>query len=104
MTLWHAITAIMIGLYQHDWPSYPGQAKVGLSMLFLFMFSFGIGWGPVPWALPSEIHSTSTRAKGVALSVVSLVFSFFHLVGMSSLTPHSHSSSSLRPPTGSTTS
>lgn len=35
------------------------------------MLSFGGSWGPVPWALPSEIFPSSLRAKGVALSTCS---------------------------------
>jgi hypothetical protein len=35
------------------------------------MVAFGLSWGPVPWAMPAEVHSSSYRAKGVALSTCS---------------------------------
>ncbi|KAL9579810.1 MAG: hypothetical protein Q9212_004880 [Teloschistes hypoglaucus] len=39
--------------------------------LLFYMLSFGASWGPVPWAMPSEIFPSSLRAKGVALSTSS---------------------------------
>jgi hypothetical protein len=35
------------------------------------ILAFGASWGPVPWAMPSEIFPSSLRAKGVGLSTAS---------------------------------
>ncbi|KAF2444426.1 hypothetical protein P171DRAFT_414447 [Karstenula rhodostoma CBS 690.94] len=48
----------------------PGRQQPEPS-LRVYMFSFGATWGPVPWAMPSEIFPSSLRAKGVALSTCS---------------------------------
>jgi hypothetical protein len=45
------------------------------------MISFGATWGPVPWAMPSEIFPSSLRAKGVALSTCSNWFNNF-IIGL----------------------
>jgi hypothetical protein len=41
---------------------------VCVAMAFLFMFFYGVSYSPLGWALPSEVYSTTTRAKGVALA------------------------------------
>ncbi|KAH9235828.1 hypothetical protein K456DRAFT_1748443 [Colletotrichum gloeosporioides 23] len=51
MCLSHVVIAILVGKFSHDWPSYVTE-----------------GWGPIPWALPSEVFPSSLRAKGVAIS------------------------------------
>ncbi|RSH80159.1 hypothetical protein EHS25_007264 [Saitozyma podzolica] len=67
----HVIVAIMIGLYSKDWANHSGQAWVGVTFILFYMVAFGLSWGPVPWAMPAEVHSSSYRAKGVALSTCS---------------------------------
>ncbi|KAI4101881.1 MAG: hypothetical protein L6R37_004702 [Teloschistes peruensis] len=58
------------------------QQFVGINALLLFyMLSFGASWGPVPWAMPSEIFPSSLRAKGVALSTSSNWFNNF-IIGL----------------------
>ncbi|KAK5126331.1 hypothetical protein LTR85_010567 [Meristemomyces frigidus] len=64
----HAIIAVLVGKFSYDWPSHRLEGWASVSMLLLYMISFGASWGPVPWALPSEIFPSSLRAKGVALS------------------------------------
>lgn len=39
--------------------------------MFLYMLCFGASWGPVPWAMPSEIFPSSIRGKGVAFATTS---------------------------------
>ncbi|WWC60053.1 uncharacterized protein I303_102616 [Kwoniella dejecticola CBS 10117] len=64
----HVIVAIMIAKFSGDWDAHQGPAWVGVSFILVFMFSFGLGWSPVPWALPAEVHASSRRAKGVAIT------------------------------------
>lgn len=67
----HAIIAGLVGKYSDDWPAHRTQGWTSVTFLFVYMVSFGASWGPVPWALPSEIFPSSLRAKGVALSTCS---------------------------------
>ncbi|KAF9873984.1 MFS monosaccharide transporter [Colletotrichum karsti] len=71
MTISHTVIAGLVGVYSHDWPSYQTQGWVSVVFLMIFMFVFGASWGPIPWALPSEVFPSSLRAKGVALSTCS---------------------------------
>ncbi|KAF2864188.1 general substrate transporter [Piedraia hortae CBS 480.64] len=48
-----------------------GPAALGVVLLFIYMVAFGAGWGPVPWAMPSEIFPSPLRAKGVAIATCS---------------------------------
>ncbi|KAF4877518.1 Sugar transport protein 13 [Colletotrichum siamense] len=68
MCLSHVVIAILVGKFSHDWPSYVTEGWVSVAFLFAFMLSFGFSWGPIPWALPSEVFPSSLRAKGVAIS------------------------------------
>ncbi|GFZ44935.1 hypothetical protein JCM24511_02661 [Saitozyma sp. JCM 24511] len=77
----HAIVAAMIATYSYDWTIHKVPAWVGVGFIFGVMLCYGIGWGPVPWALPAEVHASSRRAKGVALSVCSNWFNNF-IVGL----------------------
>ncbi|KAL3296071.1 MFS monosaccharide transporter [Colletotrichum asianum] len=67
MCLSHVVIAILVGKFSHDWPSYVTEGWVSVAFLFAFMLSFGFSWGPIPWALPSEVFPSSLRAKGVAI-------------------------------------
>lgn len=69
MTISHSIVAIMIGLFSDDWAAHSAQGWVGVVFIIVFMLFFGLSWGPVPWGMPSEVHSSSYRAKGTALAV-----------------------------------
>ncbi|KAF2641570.1 arabinose-proton symporter [Massarina eburnea CBS 473.64] len=71
MFLSHLIIAILVGKFGDNWPGHPTQGWVAVAFLFFYMFSFGATWGPVPWAMPSEIFPSSLRAKGVAISTCS---------------------------------
>ncbi|KAK9481581.1 general substrate transporter [Lipomyces starkeyi] len=71
MAACHIIIAVLVGLFDNDWPSHRTQGWVSVAFLLIYMVSFGASWGPVPWAMPSEIFPSSLRAKGVALSTCS---------------------------------
>ena len=71
MTLSHVIIAVLVGMFSSDWPVHRPEGWVSVAFLLFYMFSFGASWGPVPWAMPSEIFPSSVRAKGVALSTCS---------------------------------
>lgn len=71
MTASHFIVGAMIARYSYDWETNQVQAWVGVAFIIAFMVFFGIGWGPVPWSMPAEVHSSSYRAKGVALATCS---------------------------------
>lgn len=59
------------GKYSSDWKTHSLQAWIGVASIFTFMFAYGISFGPVAWVLPGEVHTSSYRAKGVALAVCS---------------------------------
>ncbi|KAK5132844.1 hypothetical protein LTR08_008560 [Meristemomyces frigidus] len=71
MFLSHLSIAVLVGQFSHDWPGHRRQGWASVAMLLVYMLAFGASWGPVPWALPSEIFPSSLRAKGVALSTCS---------------------------------
>lgn len=71
MTISHIIIAVMVCIFSYDWESHQVAAWLSVAFLFFYMIVFGASWGPVPWALPSEIFRTDLRAKGVALSTCS---------------------------------
>ncbi|KAI4263218.1 MAG: hypothetical protein L6R42_001629 [Xanthoria sp. 1 TBL-2021] len=81
MTVSHLIIAIFVGKYSHNWPAHRGPGWASAALLLFYMLSFGATWGPVPWAMPSEIFPSSLRAKGVALSTCSNWFNNF-IIGL----------------------
>lgn len=75
------VLAVLVGLYSSHWAAHEDKAWAGVSFIFIYMISFGLSWGPVPWAMPSEIFPSSLRAKGVALSTCSNWFNNF-IIGL----------------------
>ncbi|ESZ98331.1 hypothetical protein SBOR_1324 [Sclerotinia borealis F-4128] len=71
MTISHVMIAVMVCLFSYDWESHQAAAWISVTFLLFYMLVFGASWGPVPWAMPSEIFRTDLRAKGVALSTCS---------------------------------
>ncbi|KAH7057114.1 MFS transporter [Macrophomina phaseolina] len=71
MTICHTIIAVLVGLYFHSWDDNKDKGWVAAAFLFAYMLIFGMTWGPVPWAMPSEIFPSSIRTKGVAWSTAS---------------------------------
>ncbi|KAI4231722.1 MAG: hypothetical protein L6R40_007643 [Gallowayella cf. fulva] len=81
MTISHLIIAVFVGKYNKSWSSHRGPGWASAAFLLFYMLSFGATWGPVPWAMPSEIFPSSLRAKGVALSTCSNWFNNF-IIGL----------------------
>ncbi|QSZ28845.1 hypothetical protein DSL72_003350 [Monilinia vaccinii-corymbosi] len=71
MAISHIMIAVMVCLFSYDWESHQAAAWVSVAFLLFYMLAFGASWGPVPWAMPSEIFRMDLRAKGVALSTCS---------------------------------
>lgn len=67
----HLIIAVLVGLYSDSWPSNRDKGWASVALLLFYMLAFGASWGPVPWAMPSEIFPSSLRAKGVSISTCS---------------------------------
>lgn len=75
------IIAVLVGKFSSNWPAHRPEGWACVAMLLFYMVSFGASWGPVPWAMPSEIFPSSLRAKGVALSTCSNWFNNF-IIGL----------------------
>ncbi|KAF4124297.1 Sugar (and other) transporter [Geosmithia morbida] len=71
MCISHVIIAILVGLFSENWPAHQAQGWTSVAFLLFYMLAFGASWGPIPWAMPSEIFPSSLRAKGVAISTCS---------------------------------
>ncbi|TGO31160.1 hypothetical protein BPAE_0001g00540 [Botrytis paeoniae] len=71
MAIGHVMIAVMVCLFSYDWHIHQAAAWVSVAFLLFYMVVFGASWGPVPWAMPSEIFRSDLRAKGVALSTCS---------------------------------
>lgn len=71
MGIAHIIIAVLVGKFDDNWPAHKTQGWTSVAFLFVYMLAFGASWGPVPWAVPSEVFPSSLRAKGVALSTCS---------------------------------
>ncbi|KAH9468969.1 hypothetical protein Pst134EA_009493 [Puccinia striiformis f. sp. tritici] len=71
MAVCHLSVAILIWRYSADWSQHQSAGWAGVGFLLLYMVVFGLSWGPIPWAMPSEIFPSSLRAKGVAVSTMS---------------------------------
>lgn len=71
MTICMVIVGAFVKIYGSNWSEHTDKASVALVFLNLYMLIFGLSWGPVPWAMPSELFSSSLRARGVAWSVMS---------------------------------
>jgi MFS family permease len=65
------IVAVLVGKFENDWLSHRSEGWACVAMLFFFMLTYGATWGPVPWAMPSEVFPASLRAKGVAFAAMS---------------------------------
>ena len=77
----YVIIAALYGLYSHDWPSYPAQGWTAVAMAYIYIIGYGISYSPLAWTLPSEVYSTTQRAKGAALATATVWISNF-IVGV----------------------
>lgn len=73
----YIVIAALFGVYgRQNWEnSAAGWAAVAFA--FIYMLSYGVSYSPLGWALPSEVFTTATRAKGVALSTATVWLSNF---------------------------
>ncbi|KAL3472391.1 general substrate transporter [Aspergillus californicus] len=68
MGISHIVIAVLVGLFSDNWEAHRPQGWVCVAFLFVYMIAFGGSWGPVAWAVPSEVFPSFLRAKGVALA------------------------------------
>lgn len=64
----YIVIAVLSGLYERNWSAHMAGGWACVAMAFLFILIFGVSYSPLGWALPSEVYSSTTRSKGVALS------------------------------------
>ncbi|KAF2013000.1 general substrate transporter [Aaosphaeria arxii CBS 175.79] len=81
MIISHFIIAVLMGKFQDSWDTHKVEGWVCVAFLLFFMLTFGATWGPIPWAMPSEVFSSSLRAKGVAYATMSNWFNNF-IIGL----------------------
>lgn len=72
MTIVYVLIAIIYGLYSSNWTANTSAGWACVALAFLYMLTYGVSYSPLAWALPSEVFSTATRAKGVALSTATV--------------------------------
>ncbi|KAL1731223.1 general substrate transporter [Schizophyllum commune] len=77
----HITIAALVGAFHTNWPAHPAGGWAGVAFIFVYMVAFGTSWGPIAWAMPSEVFPMSIRAKGVAVSATVNWLSNF-LVGL----------------------
>lgn len=77
----YGIIAILAGLFADNWLEHTDAGWACVAMAFIFVIIYGISYSPLGWALPSEVFSTSTRSKGVALSTCTIWIADF-IVGI----------------------
>lgn len=73
----YTIISILSGLFEKDWASHTAAGWACAAMAFAFILVYGVSYSPLGWALPAEAFSTSSRAKGVALSTAVIWMSNF---------------------------
>ncbi|KAL2829046.1 general substrate transporter [Aspergillus pseudoustus] len=64
----YLMIAILSGLFSDDWLSHPDAGWAAVAFAFLFILVFGVSYSPLGWTLPSEVYTTASRSKGVALA------------------------------------
>ncbi|KAJ7689195.1 general substrate transporter [Mycena rosella] len=71
MTASHLVIALLVQLFQADWPSHAIAAWTAVAGIYTFTFAYGVSFGPIGWVLPSEVFPLSVRGRGVALATAS---------------------------------
>lgn len=69
-----------VAKFSSNWAGNKAQAWVCVAFMFVFMLSYGVSWSPIAWSLPSEVHTSSYRGKGVALATAVVWISNFAIV------------------------
>ncbi|TFK33820.1 general substrate transporter [Crucibulum laeve] len=81
MTASHVSIALLVYLFQSDWPLHPVAAWCAVGGIYMFTAAYGTSFGPIGWVLPSEVFPLSMRSRGVALSTATNWFNNF-LIGL----------------------
>jgi sugar porter (SP) family MFS transporter len=77
MSISHIVIAVLVAKFSSNWAGNKAQAWVCVAFMFVFMLSYGVSWSPIAWSLPSEVHTSSYRGKGVALATAVVWISNF---------------------------
>ncbi|KAL2784202.1 general substrate transporter [Aspergillus keveii] len=64
----YLIIAVLSGLFEDDWLNHTDAGWACVAFAFLFILIFGVSYSPLGWTLPSEVYTTASRSKGVALA------------------------------------
>lgn len=81
MTGAYVVIAVLSGVYSKDWQANMAAGWACVAMAFVFILLYGVSYSPLGWALPSEVFSTTSRSKGVALSTCVIWLSDF-IIGL----------------------
>ncbi len=57
------VTAGLTSQFSSDWSSCRDAGWICVGFLFIYMLAFGASWGPIAWAVPSEVFPNFLRAK-----------------------------------------
>ncbi|KAL1936245.1 hypothetical protein VTP01DRAFT_379 [Rhizomucor pusillus] len=68
MTVCMVIIAIIVALFQHDWPNHTAEGWVCVAFVYIFIANFAYSWGPIGWVYGSEIFPLRVRAKAMSIS------------------------------------
>ncbi|OGM49312.1 MFS monosaccharide transporter [Aspergillus bombycis] len=77
----YIVIAVLSGVYSKDWQANMAAGWACVAMAFVFILLYGVSYSPLGWALPSEVFSTTSRSKGVALSTCVIWLSDF-IIGL----------------------
>lgn len=77
MCIVYIVIAALVGRYSSNWSANSAAGYACVVFAFLYMLVYGVSYSPLGWALPSEVFSNATRAKGVALSTATVWISNF---------------------------
>ncbi|KAF4546319.1 putative mfs monosaccharide transporter protein [Lasiodiplodia theobromae] len=72
MAVPYIIMSALVGEFSHDWPGHSAAGWVTCGFAYVYIIAYGVSYSPLAWALPAEVFSNSTRAKGVALSTATV--------------------------------
>ncbi|RDW78677.1 uncharacterized protein DSM5745_05529 [Aspergillus mulundensis] len=65
MSIPHFIMAGVVGKYAGNWSAHPAMGWFGVALIYIYVVAYAATYGPLAWALPSEIFPSHKRAKGV---------------------------------------
>ena len=65
MTVSHIIIAILVSRFDSDWRAHRLEGWASVAFLLVYRICFGATWGPVPWAMPSEIFHPLSEQRGL---------------------------------------